>query len=344
MYQGVASDETPATSDEYMKEFEVKKTILDLFGKSGGGFVSGEEISDRLGFSRAYAWKYINKLRDEGYVFEAIPHKGYKLRSSPDKIYGYDLSRGLDTKIIGKRNVYHYEKTGSTNDKAYELAEKGEPEGAIIIAETQTRGKGRMGREWISPGGGGMYFSLILRPGVAPDRIPAITLIASMSVVKAIKSVCGLDAQLRWPNDILLGQKKICGILTEIKAQPDMVDFLVLGVGLNVNTDLSRLPRIATSLKAENGAPVNRLELLKCILTELEKDYSVFITDGFTPLRGRYKRVSSVLGRHIRIKERDLLIEGKAVDVDEKGALIVKTVSGTLRRVFSGDVTLCRKV
>ncbi len=325
-----------------MKEFEVKKKIIGFFRGNEGDFISGEEISSALGFSRAGVWKYISKLRSDGYVIEAVPHLGYRLKSAPDKMYGYDISSGLRTRTIGKGSIHYYEGIDSTNDRAYELAEGGEPEGTLVIAEAQARGKGRMGRKWASPKGGGIYLSVILRPDAEADEVPAVTLIAATAIIRAIRKICGLEAKMKWPNDILIRGGKVCGILTEIKAQPDIVDFLVLGIGINVNTPAEKLPPEGTSLKIECSRDVSRTGFMKCMLEELEDNYLRFKKDGFASLREECKALSLVLGERVKVSEHHRPIEGLAVDIDEKGALIIRTDSGIFQRVFSGDVILCR--
>jgi len=321
-----------------VKESGVKQSIISLFLRNEGLFISGEDISGALGFSRACAWKYINKLRDEGYLIEAVPHLGYRLKSAPDKLYGYAIASGLNTRTIGKKSIFYYESTDSTNDRAYELAENGEPEGTVVIAETQTHGKGRVGRKWLSPKGGGIYMSLLLRPGVETDEIPAVTLIAAAAIVKAIKKTCGLEAGMKWPNDILISGKKVCGILTEIKAQPDRVDFLILGIGINVNTPSGKLPPEGTSLRIESSSRVNRSALARCMLEELENAYLRSREEGFISLREECKAMSLVLGKRVKVVEHHRAVEGLAVDIDEKGALIIRTDDRALQRVFSGDV------
>ena len=323
-----------------VSEDDIKLAILDFFRRNSGKYVSGEDISRALGVSRAYVWKHINKLRDDGYGIPAVPHLGYKLNSSPDRLSGYEIRAGLKTVTIGKKAVYHYGSVGSTNDIAYLLAEKGEPEGVIVIAESQTRGKGRLGRKWVSPKGGGVYMSLILRPDIEADEIPAITLIAAKSVAKAINRVSGLEPGIKWPNDILVNGRKICGILTEIKAQPDRVDFLVLGIGVNVNTPGGDLPCEGTSIKNETGCCVDRVMFVRNMLEEFEDDYNRLVKYGFSSLREDCKKLSLLLSRKIKITEHNRVITGTAVDIDDKGALIVKDGKGMLHRVFSGDIVL----
>jgi len=325
-----------------MNDFQVKTKILKQFRKNEGKYSSGEEISNALGVSRAYIWKYIKKLRSEGYVIDAVPNLGYRLESSPDKLYGYEIASLLTTKILGKKNIYYYDNISSTNDAAYRLAEEGEDEGAIVIAGSQSKGKGRLGRNWVSPRGGGIYMSLILRPDAETDEIQALALIVASSITHVIRDTYSLEAQIKWPNDILIDGRKVCGILTEIKAQPDRVEFLVLGIGLNVNTPQSKLPPVATSLKNESKKTVNRAELLKMILEEFEKDYLCFKKEGFKLLRKDCKKLSLILGKRVKITEHHHRIEGIAEDIDQKGALIVRTDKGERKRIFSGDVVLCR--
>ncbi|MGD2278769.1 MAG: biotin--[acetyl-CoA-carboxylase] ligase [Candidatus Omnitrophota bacterium] len=325
-----------------MKEIDIKKKILNIFYKNTGSFISGEDISDKLKVSRASVWKYINKIREDGYVIDAVPHLGYRITAVPDKLYGHEISRDLKTKNIGQKNVYHYEHIDSTNNKAYELAESGEPEGTIVVAEAQGKGKGRIGRKWASPKGEGVYMSLVLRPDVETDEIPTITLIAAISAVKAIDEVCSLKPKIKWPNDILVNSKKLGGILTEIKAQPDQVDFLILGIGINVNTHQDKIPRIATSLKNECSKRISRSEVVKRFLENFEKDYTKFKKEGFKSLRNECKSNSSVLGKKVKVTEHHKTLEGEAVDIDQKGALILKLDNGSRQRVFSGDVVLCR--
>lgn len=328
--------------NHFMKENDIKREIIGFFRENQDKYFSGEDLSRHLGFSRASVWKYISKLRDDGYEIDAVPHLGYKLVSSPDKLFPFEISRGLSTDIFGRGSIFYYDSIGSTNNKAYELAEGGEAEGALVVAETQTKGKGRIGRKWVSPGGGGIYFSLILRPVLETDQIPTITLMAGASIVRAVKKVTGVNALMKWPNDVLIDGKKVSGVLTEIKAQPDRVDFIVLGIGINVNTSGKKLPPEGTSLTAASGKEVDRLELLRALLVEIERHYKKIRDKGFVSIRDEYKSLSSVLGKKVKVQEHQRTLEGTAVDVDEKGALIVKDRSGGLKRVFSGDVLLCR--
>ncbi|MBU0683900.1 MAG: biotin--[acetyl-CoA-carboxylase] ligase [Candidatus Omnitrophica bacterium] len=323
-----------------MKDSEIKRKILKFFYEKAEGYVSGEDISEALGFSRANSWKYINKIRNDGYEIEAVPHLGYKLKSQPDKLYAYEISRGVNTDIIGKKSIFYYDSVSSTNDTAYELAEKGEPEGTIVIAEGQTCGKGRMGRKWLSPKGKGIYLSIILRPDMEIDRIPSITLVMALSVQRTIKKMCDINAGIKWPNDILINGRKVCGILTEMKAQPDVADFLIVGIGMNINAEKKQIPPEAVSLKMEIGREINRTSFLRCLLEEIEKDYKKIKREGFPSLRDECRKLSTVIDKQIKVREHNKLTEGIAVDIDEKGALVIRTKTGDVKRIFSGDVSI----
>jgi BirA family biotin operon repressor/biotin-[acetyl-CoA-carboxylase] ligase len=326
-----------------MKETEAKGRIVKFFRGHPGVFVSGEDLSVELGFSRASVWKYVQKLREDGYEIEAVPHHGYRLRSTPDKLLGYEVSADLSTRILGKGDVLFFEEIDSTNRKAWDLAEAGTEEGTIVLAERQTGGRGRMGRKWSSPAGQGIYMSVVLRPGMKTDRIPAITLMAALAVIRAIENVCGIEAGMKWPNDVYVDGEKVCGILTEIKAQPDRVDFLVLGIGVNVNSERGSLPPGATSLRLRAGHRVDRIALVRDLIERLESLYSMYCENGFAALRDGCRRYSTILGKDISMLEDGRAIEGKALDIDEKGALLIRTAGGEVRRIFSGDVSLCRE-
>ncbi|MBN1354520.1 MAG: biotin--[acetyl-CoA-carboxylase] ligase [Candidatus Omnitrophica bacterium] len=318
--------------------------ILELFKKEKDSYLSGEEISHLLGISRQALWKHIEKLRDAGYVIEAVPHLGYKLRHVPDKMFVSEIKWNLNTKILG-RDIRYYETVGSTNNVAYELAAEGAREGTLVIANEQTKGKGRLGRSWVSPEEGGVYLSLILRPDILPNEVPKITLVAAVSAVKAIRQFTGLEALVKWPNDILISDRKAGGILTELKGELDKVNFVVLGMGINVNTPRELLPKSATSIKAESksSAELSRVELVKIFLKTLEDEYAGFSKNGFPPVREALKSYSCTLGRQVSVtksgKERFC---GKAVDIDKNGGLVVELADGQEETFLSGDVTLIR--
>jgi len=314
--------------------------ILELFKSHNGQFLSGEDISERLKVTRAAVWKHIEKLRDVGYDIEAVPHLGYRLRGIPDKMLPDEIQYKLETEIIGK-TIYAYEKTDSTNRLAYDLAEKGSGEGIVVVSEQQRRGKGRLGRKWVSPPGG-IYLSCIIRPTIAPSEIQEFTLVAALSVCDALNEVTGLMPRIKWPNDILLGGKKVCGILTEMKAETDRIDFIVLGIGINVNASVKALPGTATSLSVELDRRVSRIDIVRSLLRNLEKEYFIFKERGFCAVRESVKKMSDTLHKRVRVSIHNDVIEGEAVDIDEEGALVLRMDAGSFHRVVSGDVSLLR--
>jgi len=315
--------------------------ILKIFKSKPDDYISGEELSAQLEVSRAAIWKHIEKLRKVGYDIDAVPHLGYRLVSAPDKMLATELQWKLQTNIIGKK-VYCYKSVESTNTLAYKSAEDGLPEGSVIIAETQTKGKGRLGRQWISPKNVGIYASCILRPGILPVEVPKITLVAAVACVKAIREHTGLKALIKWPNDILVDNKKVCGILTEMRAEQDRVDFVVIGIGINTNTSSGELPPEATSLMEQLGRKVSRIGLAKKLFVELEHYYTLFRNKGFEPIIEEWHNFSGILGSRVKIACGEKEIEGLVQDVDTTGALIVRLDTGLQERVLAGDITLLR--
>ena len=318
--------------------------ILELFKKNKESFLSGEEVSQMLGISRQALWKHIEKFREIGYKIEAVPHLGYKLLEVPEKILVSEIKWNLKTKIIGKE-IHYYKSLGSTNDIAYDLGRTGAGEGTLVIANEQTKGRGRLGRRWESPEKGGIYLSCILRPRALPTEIPKITLAAAVAVVKAINEFCGLKALIRWPNDILISDRKAGGILTELKAEMDRTNFVILGIGINLNTKKKALPAAGTSLKEESKSSrdFSRIDFIKTLLRALEREYYSFKEKKFSAIRSDIKSFSCTLGRMVNVMQADKTkFHGKAVDIDLNGALVVKLSSGLRKTFLSGDVTFIR--
>jgi len=323
-----------------MKESEQRAKILEFLKKDDKRHFSGEDISGRLGVSRAYVWKIISRLRDDGYSIEGSSNLGYILRSSPGKVYDYEIKCGLNTEKFGKKNIYYHVEAGSTNDVAYLLAEEGAEEGTVVVSEKQSGGKGRLGRKWVSPRGG-IYMSLVLRPDMPLEDIPAVTLVAAVSTARAVRLFSGLEALIKWPNDIYIGGCKTGGILSEVKAHPDKVDFIVVGIGVNVNTPANRLPAGGTSLKEAAGRPFDRPGLLRTILECFETDYLDFKEKGFAAARNTCRELSCIMNNKVSIEARHMSLEGTVVDIDERGALMVEDAHGSIHRIFSGDVRSC---
>jgi BirA family biotin operon repressor/biotin-[acetyl-CoA-carboxylase] ligase len=324
-----------------MRRF-MDEEILAVFRSNKDIYISGEDLSKRLNISRAAIWKHIKKLKTQGYEIIAYPHWGYKLISTPDALLPAELKWNLSTNFIGSQ-IYSYRMVESTNDIAYDLASKGAKEGTVITAEGQTRGKGRMGRNWISPPGKGIYISFVLRPQILPQETPKITLLASVACAEAIRAQTGLLALIRWPNDVLVNEKKVCGILTEMNAELDRVNFLILGIGINVNADLKDLPLQAGSLAQLSGKEISRLELTRELLRQLEHFYLLFKeSSDFTEILKSWERLSAVNGRRVNVICQERKVEGLVTGIDESGALILRLDNGLQERILAGDVVLLR--
>jgi len=318
----------------------MKEDILNRL--RGGGRVSGEELARSHGVTRTAIWKYINELRSEGYEIDSSPSKGYLLLGTPDNPSPLEVRAGLGTRTLGQ-DVRFFAEVSSTQDVARSLAAQGANEGTVIIAETQTSGRGRMGRAWVSPAGG-LYLSIILRPNVRPPEALRFPLIAGVAVAHAIEKVTGLKPRVKWPNDVLLNGKKVAGILTEMSADMDRLNHIIVGIGLNVNTPkesfAEEIQEIATSLMAEKGQPVPRVKMVQSILTEFELLYDEFGRSGFEPIRRRWKTLSDTLGKPVTVSFLDQQVQGRAFDIDHDGALIIQKWNGGSERVVAGDVTL----
>lgn len=315
------------------KRSDMRNRILDML-KTADNYISGEQMSRELGISRAAVWKHINKLKAEGYDILSVTNKGYRLKSVPDNIDASRITARLKTEFIA-RNIRYVNVTDSTNDEAKRCSEM--PDGSLIIAEVQTAGKGRLGRAWTSPRGAGVWMTLLLKPEIDPYRVSQITLIAGIAVCHAI----GRDARIKWPNDIVIGGKKTCGILTEMAAETDRIAYVLCGIGINVNTPdfPAELKDKATSMYIETGVIQDREEVAAKTLNEFERLYKIFIKDGFEPLLDEYRRDCVTLNKRVRLIYNHETVTGTAVDVSSDGALVVDTDNGRIS-VTSGEVSV----
>ncbi len=301
------------------------------------GFLSGEEMSKALKMSRSAIWKHIRHLRQDGYKIEAVTHKGYRLVACPDKLLPEEIKIGLRTKILGKKIVY-YESIDSTMDIASQLAFQGASEGTVVCAETQAKGRGRLGRNWASPKGKSIYTSIVLRPKVLLNEVSGLTLLLAVAVSKAIKLTAGVDARIKWPNDILVNEKKVAGILTELNGEMDRVNFIIAGIGINVNERKKILPEGASSLSEETKRKISRICLLQEVLKQIEDQYLIFQQKGFSSIFDQWRELSITLNKKVKIIESTGFIEGQAVDIDNQGALLIKKKNGTIVKKTSGEV------
>ena len=321
-----------------------EELVLAFLAEAGDEVVSGEAISDKLGLTRAAVWKHVEALRQQGYRIDAVATRGYRLVEVPDRLRALELRPLLNTHDVGQ--VLHcYEELGSTNDRAKELAEEGAEHGEVVVAEKQTEGRGRRGREWVSPARRNVAFSVVLRPeALPPVRAPELTLAASLAVCDALRQA-GVPCGIKWPNDVLAGGRKIAGILTEMEAEPDRVHWVVVGVGVNVNARPEDFPPElrgeATSILIERGQPAPRALFLAALLSGLEAWYDVHEEQGFEPIREAWRARSVTLGREVSVKTDGEDVVGLAEDIDGQGALLVRTPRG-VKRIFSGEVALLR--
>lgn len=327
-------------------EEATRNAVLSLLRGNEGAYISGEDISHMLDVSRTAVWKHIQALRREGYTIDSNPRQGYRLVNTPDLLLPNEVLNGLQTKCMG-RKIHHFMTIGSTNQEAKRLASEGSPEGTIVIAETQTSGRGRLSRLWFSPESGGIWFSLILRPECQPVEAAKFTFLGAVAVANAIRSISGLAVEIKWPNDIYYQGRKLAGILTELNAELDAINFMVVGIGINVNIDRNVFPveiqEIATSLKGETGREVSRQSLLRNILLQFEEVYDRIAVSGFGPIFTAWRRMNCTLGYEVDVSSSSQHFTGTAVDIDEEGALLIKKQDGTIERVVAGDVSIRRR-
>ncbi len=321
-----------------------REKVLNLLRSSQSTFVSGEELARKCGISRTMVWKHINALKREGFGIEAVPSQGYRITTTPDILRVSDIKLGLKTRIVGKELHFLHEIV-STNTLAMELAADGTPEGTVVIAETQTGGKGRLGRKWISPKGN-LYLSVVLRPNIPTQKAPLITLMGAVAVASAIRNACGLGAGIKWPNDILISGKKVSGLLTEMSAEQDRIRHIVLGIGIDVNMDMGELPGevrdITTTLAEEAGAKINRTTLLQQLLRDIESWYQQLLSNDAIVLE-EWKKLTMTVGSRVIVSGAGDTLEGLAQGVDNEGRLIVRLDDDTIRTVAAGDVTILRR-
>ena len=312
--------------------------------RAGADGVSGAALAEQLAISREAVWARIDDLRKAGYDIEASPHYGYRLVSSPDALHADDLLARLGkTKVVG-RDIQVFEQTTSTNDVAEKFARDGVKEGVVVFAESQTKGRGRLGRKWLSPTRKGLWFSVLLRPDLHPQETTQLMVASATALRRAIKTVAGLTAEIKWPNDVLLGGRKTAGILTEMSAEVDRVRYVILGIGVDVNQDANEFPpelrKIATSLKIESGEEISRAELATETLRELDFDYARIRAGKFTAVADEWEAACVTIGKNVTIHVGDRNFRGRAESLDDDGALSVRTEHGHLERITGGDVIL----
>lgn len=321
----------------------MRMTIVEMLKTAGENFISGEDIAGELGISRTAVWKHIQKLREHGYQIISRERRGYQLKDAPDLLLPSEIQIGLDTQIIGKEMKY-FPSVDSTNRVAKALAYHGAEEGTIVVAEEQDSGKGRLDRNFYSPRGKGIWFSVILRPKILPHDAPKFTLMAAVAVAEAMARF-NLKAEIKWPNDIMFDGRKLVGILTEITGELARITYMVIGIGINVNMSREDFPEelqsVAASLAEMNGEDLSRVELFRAVLEEFDKLYREVSASGFDKVIERWKKYNVTLGKNVRVISAGdgESFTGKAIDLDEDGALVVETAKGR-RTVYAGDVSI----
>jgi BirA family transcriptional regulator, biotin operon repressor / biotin---[acetyl-CoA-carboxylase] ligase len=328
----------PGTTDRRLA------ALLTLLAENATIVISGARIAREIGVSRSTVWRWVQRLRELGVRVKGQTATGYFLERVPDILTPDLLRKRVNGKLFGKR-FYHFFKTDSTNRVGMELAFAGEEEGAVILAEEQTAGRGRAGRKWHSEQGTGIYVTLLLRPRISPVQAPLLTMLAGLSLHSAILAQTGLNAELKWPNDILVQGKKLGGILTEMHAEPSQVRFVIVGIGLNVNQEKfpPELSSMATSLRKESGKTHSRLELLVRLLREFETDYNRFLREGPSYVVGRFAEVSQFPnGKRVRVDTGRNTYSGQTAGLSADGLLLVMKDDGETVTVVAGDVSEVR--
>ncbi|MCL6620685.1 MAG: biotin--[acetyl-CoA-carboxylase] ligase [Syntrophobacterales bacterium] len=307
--------------------------------RQAAGPVSGESLAARLGLSRTAIWKRVQRLKALGYEITGEPRRGYRLRAAPDCLLPCEILQGLPTRRF-RGPVHAFSRISSTNDYAKELGRRGAPEGTLVVAEAQEAGRGRLGRTWASPAGVGLYVSLLLRPPLPPVELPRLTLTVAVAAARALERSAGVRPGIKWPNDLLLGGRKLAGILTELETEAERIRYLVVGLGLNVNTPVfpPELADTATSLYLATGRPHSRIRLLRAWLEDFEALYELFLARRFPEILAEWQARTVTLGRPVRVRQGEEDLCGVAVGVDPEGALLLQTAGGQVVRVTSGEV------
>ncbi|PKN13483.1 MAG: biotin--[acetyl-CoA-carboxylase] ligase [Deltaproteobacteria bacterium HGW-Deltaproteobacteria-4] len=314
--------------------------ILRLLKETAGGYLSSARLSAQLGISRAAIWKQIGVLREQGYAINALPSKGYRLAAGPDRLFSEEIQDGLKAAIIGSEIVYFAE-TDSTNHRAALLAEGGARDGTVIVAEAQSAGKGRLGRRWISPAGVNLYLSIILRPAIAPRSAPLLTFLSSLATARTIELETGLRPTVKWPNDVLLGGCKVAGLLNEMNAETERVNYVILGIGVNLNMTQEQFPDDlrypATSLALALQHPVDRVRFCRRLLSEIDILYRDYPTGQEAILSG-WLTYFDLLDKKVTIEEPSRSIVGIITGIAADGALLLSLENGDNERILAGDV------
>ena len=320
----------------------IREQLLELLMKNTDRYTSGEDVSRVFSISRAAVSKHVGVLRRQGHEIEAMTRKGYRLLRKAEMLDAETVRSGLTTTIFGQRGFYYLPSVGSTNIEAMKLAFADAPEGTVVVADEQTGGRGRQGRSWRSPAGCGLYVSIILRPDIAPNEAPIITLLTNVVAAEAVADVTGVTPVCKWPNDVLINGCKVSGNLTESVLTGDSVGHVIAGVGINVSplpVELTAALRTTPcSLEEVTGRKISRAVLLRAYLARYEHWYVRVREEGLVPLIARWKELTDVIGKELTVTLRGTVYTGIVEDVSADGMLVLRTKDGEEHRLFSGDI------
>lgn len=331
----------------------MKNQILELL-RNSTEYVSGQELCEQFKVSRTAVWKAVEQLKKDGYVIEAVRNRGYKLVTDGADVYNKaEIDASIDTNYIG-RNSFFYNIIGSTNTEAKRLAEEGAENGILVVADRQTAGKGRRGRNWVSPEGANIYFSLLLKPEFHPSQAPMLTLVMALAVAQAIRELADgkvmdgtsdsdVSVGIKWPNDIVINNKKVCGILTEMSVERDYIQYVVIGTGINVKKQKfdAEFADHASSIEAELDAPVSRSKLVGRIMEAFEKLYEEFKQTGnLAGVKSEYERYLVNMNREVCVLDPKGEYRGTSLGINDNGELLVKTADGVVNEVYAGEVSV----
>ncbi|BDZ71772.1 biotin--[acetyl-CoA-carboxylase] ligase [Methanobacterium petrolearium] len=316
-----------------------EKQILKTLHENKGEYIPGDHLASEVGISESQLALEIQELEKNGYQIKSSSEKGYCLIKTPNRLLPYELERDLPTSYIGKE-IHYYSEVDSTNEVAKRLADDGAPEGTIIIAESQRSGRGRRGKKWISPSGG-VWMTIILRPDIPPSKAPQLTLVTGVAVAETLDQECRLDVGIKWPNDILIGGKKVCGILTEANTTPEGLEYVVVGIGIDLNVDVDNFPpelrEGATSLKKELEEEIYSVKLVQRFLNNLETLYDDFKSGNFPEILKEWRKLSKTIGSYVEVRKKGRIVRGEAVGITREGVLILEMDDGSLRKIISGE-------
>lgn len=319
----------------------MREKILNYLRSSNDNYISGQKISEQLGISRNAVWKHINILKEEGYKIESVSNRGYRLIESPDILSKAEIKRYLDTTIIGKEIIY-FDTIDSTNNYAKKIASDIDSDGVVVVSEEQTLGRGRMNRLWTSPKYKGIWMSIILKPDFPTYKAPQITQVMAVAILKAFEKY-GIDAKIKWPNDIVINKKKVCGILTEMSGEIEKLNYIIIGIGINVNLDISdfneELIDKASSLKIEAKRNFDRAELIAEVMKQIERYYFKFLVDDLDEITEMLNSYSLLLNQEATINLNGKEYIGKVLNINRDGSLEVE-IDGNVRKIISGEVSI----